>query len=103
MPALMLDTLTLPDFTSRIGASFRVAGTDSVSLSLRQANSLARKTAPPVPGRREPFDLIFVGPKSPILAQSIYRLEQDGVEPLEIFIVPIGPFEGGIGYQAIFT
>jgi len=98
----MLDHLTLRHFTPRIGESFGVAGTEGVTLSLLQANSLASASGVP-PGGREPFDLIFLGPKSPILPQRIYRLEREGDEPLEIFIVPIGPVEGGIGYQTIFA
>ena len=98
----MLDQLTLQHFTPRLGAGFLVAGTEGLTLSLLEAKSLASKSGGPPVGR-EPFDLIFLGPKSPVLPQRIYTLEREGDEPLEIFIVPIGPLEGGIGYQAIFA
>lgn len=99
---LMLDKLTLQDFTPMLGASFQVAGKEGLSLSLLQAKALVVRSGTPS-AAREPFDLIFVGPGNPVLPQSIYRLEREGAEPLEIFIVPIGPTEGGMGYQAIFT
>ena len=61
----------------------------------------------PAPGgaaaRRQPFSLIFRGPRAPVLPQRIYRLEHEAMGPLEIFIVPIGPDAEGMRYQAVFT
>jgi hypothetical protein len=37
------------------------------------------------------------------LPQRIYRLEHAALDPLEIFIVPIGPDAEGMRYQAVFT
>jgi hypothetical protein len=54
-------------------------------------------------GHREPFSLIFRGPRAPILPQRIYRFDFAQLGPLEIFIVPIGPDESGMRYEAIFT
>jgi len=102
----MADLLTLAHFTPYLGSSFRLSGVDGVTLVLTQASLCApfKKGGIPVaPLAREPFDLIFLGPMSPILPQQIYRFETESMEPLEIFIVPIGPIEGGMGYQAIFN
>jgi len=106
MPRAMPEFLTLAHFTPLVGSDFRLPDVPGVSLVLSHAQNLSRmKKGGVVPGlpTREPFDLIFVGPMSPVLPQQMHRLEAQGAEPMEIFIVPIGPVEGGMGYQAIFT
>ena len=98
--------LTLEHFTPLVGSAFRLPDVEDILLRLSRAEPLARmKRGGDIPGlgSRVPFDLIFVGPTSPILPQQTYRLVAEGAELMEIFIVPIGPEEGGMGYQAIFT
>jgi len=56
-----------------------------------------------VPGMREPFALLFRGPMKPLLPQRMYEFRFDGLGPLEIFIVPVGPDELGMRYEAIFA
>jgi hypothetical protein len=53
--------------------------------------------------RRQPFSLVFRGPRVPLLPQRIYRLEHDRMGALELFIVPLGPDGDGLRYEAIFT
>ena len=48
------------------------------------------------------FRLIFLGPLDPVLPQAIYLFSGDGVDPFEIFIVPVGSDENGTLYEAIF-
>ncbi len=52
---------------------------------------------------RHSFSLIFRGPADVLLPQSIYRFENEKVGVLEFMIVPIGPDERGLRYQAIFN
>jgi hypothetical protein len=54
-------------------------------------------------GRREPFSLVFRGPRSPYARQGTYRLEHDGLGSLSLFLVPIGPDAAGMRYEAVFT
>lgn len=49
------------------------------------------------------FSLLFAAPNGPALAQGIYSVQHAAVGVMEIFLVPIGPLGGGVGYQAIFT
>jgi len=97
----MLDKLTREDFAPRAGERFRVeeAGVDlvlaeTVGLSAREGNQGPW---------REPFTLLFRGPKSPVLPQRIYSLEHEALGRLEIFLVPIGPDEDGMRYEAVFN
>ena len=49
------------------------------------------------------FSLIFVTPKGPWLPQAVYPVQHPTLGALEMFLVPVGPTQGGNGYQAIFT
>jgi hypothetical protein len=64
-----------------------------------------RKLGAPGPnqGQREPFALLFRGPRGPILPQRTYQFDFGQLGTLEIFIVPIGPDESGMQYEAIFN
>src|SRR3954470_22111605 len=49
------------------------------------------------------FSLWFVSPSGPFLPQGIYPLEHPDLGRLEIFLVPLGPRDGGNLYESIFT
>jgi hypothetical protein len=58
----------------------------------------------PLPSaKRQPFSLVFRGPAEPVWPQRIYRLTRDGLGDFDVFLVPIGPDEHGLRYEAIFT
>ncbi|MBE0611635.1 MAG: hypothetical protein IH609_19800 [Dehalococcoidia bacterium] len=84
-----------------LGVAFRVSDL-AAPLTLR-LESITPAGALPVGGGRQPFSLVFRGPANPLLPQAIYRLESDAVEPLEIFLVPIGRDADGVTYEAIFN
>jgi len=93
-----LGELTLADFEPCVGDVFAIAEPEAVGLVLESATLVAER-----PGGREPFSLVFAGPREPLLAQSIQRLEHAGLGALEIFVVPIGRDEAACTYEAIFT
>ena len=49
------------------------------------------------------FSLLFVASAGTSLPQAIYPVTHPALGLMEIFLVPIGPLQGGSGYQAIFT
>lgn len=49
------------------------------------------------------FSLIFHGPAQPWTPQGTYRTEHGQLAPLDLFLVPLGPDELGMRYQAIFN
>lgn len=49
------------------------------------------------------FSLIFRNSSAQILPQKIYRFEHEVMGQLSLFIVPIGPDEKGMRYEAIFN
>jgi hypothetical protein len=98
----MLESLTIGDFSERVGEEFRIIGRDApVVLTLVEATDLSRPEAPGP--RRSPFSLVFRGPLSPVLPQRTYALEHASLGRLEIFLVPIGPDASGMRYEAVFN
>jgi hypothetical protein len=92
----------LSTFEPHLEAEFAVYEGDElrlcVDLILAERPATARSDA------LRPFALVFRGPMQPILRQQIYRLECAGLaEPMELFLVPIGPDERGMRYEAVFN
>jgi hypothetical protein len=106
----MLERFTVATFAERLGETFRVypdAGdaTRCLDMALIETTDLsARDRQQSVDSeRRAPFSVVFRGPATPILPQRIYRIEHPEIGSCEIFLVPIGPDEQGLHYEAIFT
>jgi hypothetical protein len=94
-----LAKLRIDDFSSHLGEVFDLKDGES-ALPLKLA-----KVDPAGNSGREggAFSLIFVAAQGPFLAQRIYPIRHSALGVMEIFLVPIGPTQGGNGYQAIFT
>lgn len=91
-------TVTLAAFESCLGQRFRVA-VDGAALevTLVEAKSAGE-------GIRDggAFTLMFVGPTDRLLDQGVFELSRDDLE-IAVFLVPIGPFGDGYGYEAVFA
>lgn len=89
---------TLAEFQPHVDSSFQldVEGA-SHQLVLKEAARLGS-------GARAggSFTLLFQGAADLELPQGIYRLRSDDVE-VELFLVPVGPFGNGRGFEAIFN
>jgi hypothetical protein len=104
---LDLGSLTAAAFAEHLATVFRLqAGGQELPIELVEVQraSYAGKPAAVGPaGRREPFTLLFRGPRTPYALQGIHRLEHDQLGTLELFLVPIGPDDAGMRYEAVFT
>jgi len=100
------DWLTHDDFSGRVGESFEVTVRDSAALALELAET---RLGPDLGGRgpegqeRQQFSLIFTGPATPVLPQATYELDHAELGRLLIFLVPLGPREGRMRYEAAFA
>jgi hypothetical protein len=94
-----LAALKIDDFTAHVDAVFDMqAAGEVVPLNLAKVDPVGNS------GRAGgAFSLIFVSPQGPWLPQGIYPVTHPARGVMEIFLVPIGPTQGGNGYQAIFT
>jgi hypothetical protein len=63
------------------------------------------KAAPAGASGREggAFALLFVAPQGAWLPQATYPVKHPAMGTMEIFLVPVGPAQGGNGYHATFT
>lgn len=96
----MLENFTSEAFADRLGETFRVGeGDDALDFELVEVNPGVG--APAGEGRAQ-FSIVFRGPPEPILPQRIYRFEKESLGAFELFIVPIGPDESGMQYEAVF-
>jgi hypothetical protein len=104
-----LASLSVADFEPLVGTEFAVdAGSqDTVSLTLVEASPLGRTGLPAASPKetREPFSLMFLGPRSPLLEQNSYPIAHATIGSLPLFIVPVAPTRdfGTAQYQAIFS
>ena len=97
----MLEDITLASFAVRVGETFRVDdGARMLELKLVDVSSGSSSTV--APGRRVPFSVVFLGPAEPVLPQRIYRFDNDTLGSFEIFIVPLGPADDRMRYEAVF-
>lgn len=100
---LQLESLQSADFNPHVHQFFRVAvhGAEPINLELVSVHN-AGQTA--LPGKRQPFSLLFLGPESTVyLPQHTYRLLHDRMGILDLFIVPLGLDGKRMRYEAIFS
>jgi hypothetical protein len=99
----MLDKLQSSDFLPYVSQTFcvRLEGIAPIDLKLAEVTELGAARGPEF---RKPFSLVFLGPvSSQYLLQATYRLEHAQMGALDLFIVPLGPQQGRMRYQAIFS
>lgn len=51
---------------------------------------------------RTPFSVIFFVKDATVYPQQIYAIETKDNQLFEVFLVPIGPSEGGMRYEAVY-
>jgi len=92
-----LSEVGLADFADRVGEDFQVEVLEH-RLALRLENARALAGSARAAGG---FQLEFLGPTDPVLAQGLFPFEHDGAR-FDIFIVPIGRDTSGTRYGATF-
>ena len=100
-----MDKLTSADFVPHLHDTFRIDLGNNLIIDLELVNVTELNSATAMrPTGRQPFSIEFLGPISQhYLPQHIYRLEHAAFGALEIFLVPLGPVNGRMRYEAIFN
>ena len=98
----MLESFTGATFQTRLGEPFRIhgGGSSPVDVVLVEVSEAA---APWREGRRAPFAIVFRGPLAPVLPQRIYTMDNADLGSFDLFLVPLGPDEQGMRYEAVFS
>lgn len=86
----------LEDFIPHLHTRFQVAGEEKLELELTSATNHSN-------AQLEQFSLIFTGKASPCLPQRLYELTHPRMGHVELFLVPVGPDETGMRYEAAFS
>lgn len=98
-----LEHLTDADFNGRIGEPFLVRTPAGATLGAVLLEVTPHPHLPPTPGRRRGFSIVFRVAEPGHRPQGIYRVEHPALGALQVFLVPIGPRDGGMGYEAVFN
>lgn len=94
-----LATVTAEDFAPRIDDDFLVPTSGGeVSLKLVEVRRLGKAIRD-----GGAFALTFLSPPGPFLPQAVYPLQHPVLGALDLFLVPLGPKDGGNSYEAVFT
>jgi hypothetical protein len=101
-----LDWLTPDDFSGRVGELFHVTVDDGQPLALVLAElSLGDELGGPGPEGQErlQFSLMFRGPATRFLPQGTYEVTNAELGELPLFLVPLGPQDDQMRYEAAFA
>lgn len=102
----MLDKLTSGDFSRYLNQTFRIRAEsrEPLEAELIEVTELGPDPIPDeeTSGRR-PFSIVLRAPKDTDLPQHIYQVEHAEMGTFGLFLVPIGPDETGMRYEAVFT
>ena len=98
----MLESFTGATFHPRVGEGFRIHGIGSSPLDVVLVE-VTEAAEPWRDGGRTPFAIVFRGPLGPVLPQRIYTMDNPHLGSFDLFLVPLGPDEEGMRYEAVFT
>ena len=98
----MLDRLTSQDFSAHLNQPFciREQSMEPLDATLIEVTELGANSED---AARQAFSIILRVPKEIVLPQSIYRVEHAALGALDLFLVPLGPDNEGMRYEAVFT
>lgn len=99
----MLETFTMETFQARLGELFHIVLDDETRLPTKLTEVFPWGPGAAAGRDRHPFSLIFHTVPQAVLPQQIYRVENENMEPFELFLVPIEPDARGMRYEAVFT
>jgi len=90
------------DFNGCLNQPFTLELSESSSYPLTLISVDKHPDSATVDGH-EAFSIVFRGDSKLTLDQQIYRIKHDSLGDLELFIVPIGPDDDGMCYEAVFS
>jgi len=94
-------TLFFEDFADKVDERFVIVEESDPALALTLAECCLLSPLQQPPSDHKSFSLIFTA--DTLLPQRLYRLEQDKLGVIDIFLVPVGKDVRGFHYQAVFN
>jgi hypothetical protein len=88
-------------FEPHVKETFRVAAGDvGFDAELIEVSPVGETVGPQ---GRHAFSVVFRGPRDVLIEQCICRVEHGELGVMDLFLVPIGPDDEGMRYEAVFT
>ncbi len=86
-------------FAACVGNTFRIHASEdrAEAVTLIEVKKLGSS------GPKEQFSVVFRGGQGDHLPQRTYRMEHDALGRMDLFLVPLGPDDQGMRYQAVFA
>ncbi len=98
----MLENLTADDFSPHLNQEFQIQLDTNTTLMVQLTEVTINKQLEERNGRQS-FSLVFRGPRDLELTQGIYPMSHDKIGEVDLFLVPIGPDEKGMCFEAVFN
>jgi hypothetical protein len=95
---------SLATFAPLVGSVFRVEVKPKtfVGIKLVDGSQLPMKDQPGAHRDRHPFSLMFMAPRPATLKQDTYVVHHPKLGSFSLFLVPVGPPEAMVFYEAVF-
>lgn len=98
----MLGKLTAADFTPYLDQKFQIQLPEKKLLTVFLTEVSINKNLEAWKGR-QPFSIIFRGPPDCELTQGMYPVSHNKLGELQLFLVPVGPDDKGMCFEAVFN
>jgi hypothetical protein len=100
-----VDNLGKNDFSARLNQTFRIHFGEDAVLDAELTEVQALGPAPDVDADwRQAFSILFRVSNPDVFPQHIYTVEHKELGRMELFLVPMGPDQGGgMRYEAVFA
>jgi hypothetical protein len=98
----MLENLSAESFSKFVNRTFTIHF-DPSSPSVLELIEVSRIGSSQSEAGREPFSIVFRGSPDCIWPQGIYKIDHKNFKDLHLFLVPIGPDDTGMCYEAVFN
>ena len=97
----MPEEITHEMFADHLEKTFRIhCGDEFLDVELTEVEV---REGQAIEGLRQPFTLIFRGPKDRTLGEGLYKVENEDVGTVELYIIPIITVGDRQNYQVVFN
>ena|SRR5580765_1783763 len=99
MNAVIEKLPTREDFSEQLDSIFHASLEDGTAIDLFLVSSQTAVSRPDY----ESFSLLFRAPLDTQPVQNIYRLENEHIGPMDVFLVPVKKDNEGLYFEAVFN
>ena len=98
----MLEKLTFEDFSPLREQEFQIELEHNTTLVVRLID-ITINNPKDERGGRQSFSIVFRGPRDLEMTQGTYPVSHEELGEFNLFLVPIGPDEKGMCFEAVFN